>query len=98
MKYLVLVACLCAPALAYAEDPPTVILPTQVVTAIMQRLAQDPAVQMLQALQKCIGVQVPNAQGELVSHGECPSVTEAMHPKAPEALAAQKPAAQKPTK
>lgn len=62
---------------AVAEEPATLILPTAVVTAMMQRLAQDPAVQILQALQNCIAAQVPNASGA-APRGECPAVTAAM--------------------
>lgn len=76
MRPLILaLSILATPALA--EEPATLILPTPVVSAIMQRLAQDPAVQMLQALQQCIAVQVPG------QHGECPAVEKAMQTKAP---------------
>ena len=85
MKRIILALSLLAPP-ALAEEPATLILPTPVVSAMMQRLAQDPAVQMLQALQQCVAVQVPNAQGAVGSHGECPAVTAAMQkPAAPPA-------------
>jgi hypothetical protein len=88
MRSLILAVLLLAPIAARAEDPATLVLPTPVVTAMMQRLAQDPAVQILQALQGCVSLQVPNGQGAIVSHGECPAVTAALAPKAPPAPAA----------
>jgi hypothetical protein len=69
---------------AHAEDPATIILPTPVVSAIAQYLAQRPFAeveQIIGALRGCITAQVPNAQGVTVSHGECPAVTAAMAPK-----------------
>jgi hypothetical protein len=78
MKHIILAAALLAPFTALAEEPATIILPTPVVAAIMHRLAQDPAVQLLQTLQGCIAVQAPNAQGSTTSRGECPAVTAAM--------------------
>lgn len=80
MLRLILAALLLIPIAAHAEDPPTVILPTPVVSAMLQRIAQDPAVQILQALQACLSFQVPNAQGVTVSHGDCPAVAAALAP------------------
>ena len=71
MKRIILALSLLAPP-ALAEEPATLTLPTPVVSAMMQRLAQDPAVQMLQALQQCVAVQMPG------QHGECPAVEKAM--------------------
>lgn len=73
---------LASPALAeQPADPATLILPTPVVNAVAQYLIQRPyaeVAQMLGKLQGCIAVQVPNAQGAIVSHGECPAVTAAL--------------------
>lgn len=71
-----------APALA--EEPATIILPTPLVTAMAQYLSQRPfyeVEQLIAAVKGCVGVQVPNAQGVTVSHGECPVVTAAVAPK-----------------
>jgi len=75
---------------ALAADPPTLILPTPVVSAVAQYLAQRPyaeVAQIMGALQQCVAVQTPDAQGRIVSHGECPAVTAALHPKEPEPAA-----------
>lgn len=63
-----------------AAEPATIILPTPVVSALAQYLAQRPygeVAQMIGQMQQCVAVQVPNAQGAIVSHGECPAVTQA---------------------
>lgn len=72
-------ALLTTPALA--AEPATIILPTPVVSAIAQYLAQRPygeVAQMIGAMQACVAVQVPDAHGAIVSHGECPAVTQAL--------------------
>ena len=85
MKRIVLaLSLLTTPALA--AELPTLILPTPVVSAIAQYLAQRPyaeVAQIIGALQQCVAVQTPNAQGSVVSHGECPAVTVALHPSKP---------------
>lgn len=66
---------------AAAEEPVTLILPTAVVTSMAQYLAQRPyaeVAQMIATLQGCVSAQVPNAQGSIVSHGECQAVTAAL--------------------
>lgn len=81
MKRIILAATLLTAAPAMADEPATLILPTPVVSAIAQYLSQHPyseVAQMVQAIQQCASVQVPNAQGAIVSHGECPAVTAAM--------------------
>lgn len=81
MRRLILAASLLASLAARAEEPATLILPTPVVSAIGQYLSQRPYAEvagMIAALQGCASVQVPNAQGAIVSHGECPAVTTAM--------------------
>ena len=88
MKRLILALSLLAtPALA--EEPATLILPTPVVAAVGKYLSERPYAEvagMVQALQQCVAVQVPNAQGAVTSHGECPAVTAAMqNPAAPPA-------------
>ena len=82
MKRIILaLSMLAAPALA--AEPPTLILPTPVVAAIAQYLAQRPyadVAQIIGQIQQCIAVQVPNAQGATAERGECPAVTAALHP------------------
>lgn len=66
---------------AFAADPPTVIMPSPVIGAVEQYLAQRPyadVAQILGAIQGCLSVQVPNDKGITVSHGECPAVTAAL--------------------
>ena len=90
MKHLILaLSILAAPVLALAGEPATLILPTPVVAAVGKYLSERPYAEvagMVQALQQCVAVQVPNAQGAVTSHGECPAVTAAMqNPAAPPA-------------
>ena len=77
MKRIILAfSILATPALA--AEPATLILPTPVVAAIGKYLSERPYAEvasMVAALQQCVSVQVPNAQGAIVSHGECPAVT-----------------------
>jgi hypothetical protein len=85
MIRLALIAALLVPLVAHAQpappDPPTWTLPTPIVTAVLQYLAQRPWVEanpLIGAVQQCLGVQTPNAQGAIVSHGECPAVSQAL--------------------
>lgn len=74
-----LLALLATPALA--AEPATIILPTPIVSALAQYLAQRPyseVAQIIGAMQACIAAQVPDAHGAIVSHGECPAVTAAL--------------------
>ena len=84
MKRLILaLSILAAPVLALAEEPATLILPTPVVATIGKYLSERPygeVAGIIQSLQQCVAAQVPNAQGAVVSHGECPAVTAAMKP------------------
>ena len=86
MKRLILaLSILAAPVLALAGEPATLILPTPVVAAVGKYLSERPygeVAGIIQSLQQCVAVQVPNAQGAVVSHGECPAVTAAMKPPA----------------
>lgn len=69
---------------ALADEPATVILPMPIVTAIAQYLVRQPyadVAQLMAQIQGCISIQIPNAQGVTVSHGECPAVTAALAPK-----------------
>jgi hypothetical protein len=83
MKRLLFAAMMLATP-AYAQEPTTLMLPTSVILSISQYLSQRPyadVAQMIAGLQACISVQVPNAQGAVVSHGECPAVTAALNAK-----------------
>lgn len=78
-KFAVAFALLSSSALA--ADPATLIMPTPVVTSLAQYLAKQPygdVAVLMKAIQECVAVQVPNSQGAIVSHGECPTVTAAM--------------------
>lgn len=85
MRRIILIACLLAPLPALAEDPPTIILRTPIVSTVMQYLSQRPyaeVAQIMAAIQQCVLVQIPNDKGAIVSHGECPEVTAAMQKQA----------------
>lgn len=78
-KIVVAFALLSSPTLA--ADPATLIMPTPVVTSLAQYLAKQPYADvavLMRAIQDCVSVQVPNAQGAILSHGECPAVTAAL--------------------
>lgn len=106
MKFVPLVAALslaALPAMAQTAPPqpavaPTLVMPTQLMAAIENKLSTMPireAGQMYNELEACILAQVPDASGRIIDRGGCPLVTEALHPPAPKPVAT-KPAAEKP--
>jgi hypothetical protein len=63
------------------DEPATLVLPTPVVTSVVQYLHRQPyadVANMIAMIQQCVAVQIPNSQGAIVSRGECPTVTAAL--------------------
>ena len=81
MKHSVL--CLSVFMFAYpalAKQPPTVELPGQVVAqirAILGEMPHDKIAGLVNAIDACISIQVPNEDGAIVDHGLCPPVSQA---------------------
>ena len=82
LRLAALLSLLAGPALA--GEPSTIILPSSLVVAIGDYLRTKPYSEVsniIDAMKECVQVQIPNAQGAIVSHGQCPVVTAAMQPK-----------------
>lgn len=74
-------ALLAPAAVAKAAEPATIILPSPLIVEMNRYLASRPYAEvapLIGAMQACIAVQIPNANGAIVSHGECQPVTDAI--------------------
>jgi hypothetical protein len=85
MKFLLFVFATLIAAPAFAADPPTLVLPTPLVSTVVQYLTQRPyseVAQIIASIQQCVSAQVPDKSGAVVSNGDtCPAVTAALQPK-----------------
>ena len=80
IRRLVLCLSLLAAYPAFAKQPPTVELPGQIVAqmrAILGEMPHDKVAGLVNAIDACISVQVPNDDGAIVDRGQCPPVSQA---------------------
>lgn len=79
MKSLALIFILCA-APALAAEPTSLVLPVPLVARTVQYLASRPyseVASMIGEVQACGAEQVPNANGAIISRGDCPGISPA---------------------